>query len=348
MGVGKSTTCKALYKRLYSSVWLDGDWCWLMNPWIFSDENKRMVEENIIYLLRNFLKNSSFEYAIFSWVMHLQEIFDRIIGGLSDMEYHLYPITLTCSPNALRERMLADGRGDHEIERSIGRLPLFQQLDTFKLDTTNYRPHEVITQIVEMVKQAPVIICDYDPTWPIKFHELKEVYQEALGDLIFSVEHVGSTSVSGLAAKPILDIDIVIESYKVFPQVCHILEKLGYIYEGERGIPDRHSFKRSDEHVPYHISEERWMEHHLYLCPIESLELKRHLSFRNYLRGEPQTMREYERLKRELAAKFRFNRDAYCNGKSQFIEGVLKNCADTLQRVEGARPPSISLLHYLR
>lgn len=322
MGVGKTTVCRALYKRLYGSCWLDGDWCWLMNPWDFSDENKRMVEDNIIHLLRNYLKNTYFEYVIFSWVMHRQDIFDTILGGLSGIDYYLYPITLMASPPALEERMLLDGREAHDMEESIQRFHLFHGLDTFKLDTTDLSPAEVASKIVEMVKEAPVTISSYHPIWSSKFHELKEIYLEALGSLILAVEHVGSTSVEGLAAKPILDIDIVIESYQVFPMVCQVLEKLGYIYEGERGIPHRHAFKRGDERVPHGIEEP--MEHHLYVCPTDSLELKRHLAFRDYLRENPQKAKEYGKLKRELAHEFRFDRAAYCHGKGGFIEGILK------------------------
>ncbi len=74
MGVGKSTVSKEVSHRLHNSVWLDGDWCWMMNPWNFNDENKNMVLDNICYMLTNFLKNSSFDYVIFSWVLHLESV----------------------------------------------------------------------------------------------------------------------------------------------------------------------------------------------------------------------------------------------------------------------------------
>jgi broad-specificity NMP kinase len=70
MGVGKSAVCKSLNGVLNHSVWLDGDWCWMMNPWIVNDENRAMVENNITYQLRSFLTNSTFEHVIFSWVLH--------------------------------------------------------------------------------------------------------------------------------------------------------------------------------------------------------------------------------------------------------------------------------------
>ncbi|SFS41366.1 AAA family ATPase [Paenibacillus sp. 453mf] len=70
MGVGKTTISKEVHKSLDKSVWLDGDWCWMMNPWVFSEENIRMVMDNVTYLLRNYLTNSTFDYVILSWVLH--------------------------------------------------------------------------------------------------------------------------------------------------------------------------------------------------------------------------------------------------------------------------------------
>jgi len=87
MGVGKTTICKRLLKELENSVWLDGDWCWMMNPWVFSEENKKMVVENIVFILRNYLKNPTYEYVIFDWVIHEKYILDLILDQFTDLEY---------------------------------------------------------------------------------------------------------------------------------------------------------------------------------------------------------------------------------------------------------------------
>lgn len=87
MGVGKSSVCKQLFKSLDRSVWLDGDWCWMMQPWTVNDENIIMVENNINYLLHSFLTNTSFDYVIFSWVLHRKEMIDRLLARLSDLEF---------------------------------------------------------------------------------------------------------------------------------------------------------------------------------------------------------------------------------------------------------------------
>lgn len=151
MGVGKSTVCKQLNKRLENSVWLDGDWCWMMNPWEFNDENKQMVVDNIRYLLKRFLRNSAFKYVIFSWVIHQEEIFELIINDLSDFDFELYKISLICSEDALKERMLKDSRSTESIESSLGRLKLYETMDTLKIDVSNEEVQQTVTRINQII-----------------------------------------------------------------------------------------------------------------------------------------------------------------------------------------------------
>jgi len=138
MGVGKSTLTNAVLKQLPNAVWLDGDWCWMMNPWVFSEENKRMVEDNITHLLRNFLKNPGFDTILFTWVMHRPEIFDIVLDPLQDLEFDLQKISIMCAPDELKNRMIQDNRPSQTIENSLNRLPQYQTLDTIKLDTTTH------------------------------------------------------------------------------------------------------------------------------------------------------------------------------------------------------------------
>ena len=153
MGVGKTTVCQELYKHLENAVWLDGDWCWLMHPLVVSEENKKMVLDNIKYVLRNYLKNSSFEYVIFNWVIHQEEIFDAILEGLQDFQFELYKITLLCSEDALVKRMLAGGRDKDCIERSVQRLDLYKTMDTIKIDTTYLGILDIVAKIRRLIQQ---------------------------------------------------------------------------------------------------------------------------------------------------------------------------------------------------
>lgn len=128
------------------------------------------------------------------------------------------------------------------------------------------------------------MLSHHDPTWTSEFAALEAVYTAALGDLVLQIEHVGSTVVADLIAKPILDIDIVISDYSVFPQVVRALQLLGYEHRGDQGIPQREVFEAADATVPFGEPRRRWMAHPL-VCPLSSAELRRHVLFRDLLRG---------------------------------------------------------------
>ena len=151
MGVGKTTVCQALKKELPNSVFLDGDWCWDANPFQVTEETKEMVQHNIIYLLNNFIHCSTYENIIFCWVMHDQNIIDHLLKRLDTKDCKIKIISLICSENALRERLEKDVmkgiRTVDVIERSIARLPLYQELNTKKIDTTNKSVETIVKEL---------------------------------------------------------------------------------------------------------------------------------------------------------------------------------------------------------
>ncbi|HWP97590.1 MAG TPA: AAA family ATPase [Syntrophomonadaceae bacterium] len=151
MGVGKSTVSKELNQRIQNSVWLDGDWCWMMNPWNFSEENKIMVLDNICCLLENFLKNTSFEYIIFSWVLHYENILDFILERLKEYEFRTCKITLTCSEQALINRMKNDGRNPEGMKNSIDRLGLYHSMDTERIDSSDSTVESIVERISKLI-----------------------------------------------------------------------------------------------------------------------------------------------------------------------------------------------------
>lgn len=161
-----------------------------------------------------------------------------------------------------------------------------------------------------------VVVLPYDEQWKQAFVHIKEEIQEALGSLALSIEHVGSTSVRGLSAKPIIDIDIVIRDYAVFDAVVAALEEIGYHHEGNLGIAEREAFK--------YDGKEHLQKHHLYVCPQDSAELKRHVAFRNYLRSHPEAVLEYSRIKEEGAGLFPNDIEKYIQHKSPFIEKIYR------------------------
>ena len=104
MGVGKSAVCRELLRQLTPGVWLDGDWCWNMNPFVVSEENKRMVLSNITHLLRAYLDNSSYRYVLFCWVMDQPLLFEAVLGPLRDI-----PFTFTAFHSSARSRLCGNG-----------------------------------------------------------------------------------------------------------------------------------------------------------------------------------------------------------------------------------------------
>ena len=122
-----------------------------MNPFIANEENRKMVEGNIIYMLRSFLSNSSFEYVIFDWAMDREEIFEIILRELKDLDFELYKIALTCSEDCLYERIKSDVntniRGEDSIEKSVERLRRYDELNTEKIDTTSLSIREVVDAV---------------------------------------------------------------------------------------------------------------------------------------------------------------------------------------------------------
>ncbi len=171
-----------------------------------------------------------------------------------------------------------------------------------------------------MPKTRYIQVVDYDPQWAIVFSELKRVLINKLGNLVQSIEHVGSTSVPGLAAKPIIDLDVIIASKELLPAVITCLNELGYFHEGDLGIQGREAFGRKGSNVPFDGTSKIWQNHHLYVCLQNSEALARHLAFRNYLRANSKEMMAYGELKRQLARQFPHDIDSYLAGKASFVE----------------------------
>lgn len=168
-----------------------------------------------------------------------------------------------------------------------------------------------------------IIIEDYNPKWAEEFEKLKQVYLAKLKDINVDIQHVGSTSVYGLSAKPIIDIDIIVNSEKEVKEVIERLEELGYVHEGDLGIKGREAFKRYSDKVPYKIGIDKWISHHLYVCIKGCISLENHLRLRDYLSKNPDAVIEYGNLKKELSNKYKYDIDSYVEGKTAFITNIL-------------------------
>ncbi len=155
MGAGKTAVCQALKQLAPPCAFLDGDWCWDMNPFMVTEETKELEMDNIVSMLNGFLACSAFETVIFCWVLHQQAIIDALLARLelSGVEVRLF--TLMPAEETLRihlEKDIAAGIRDPEVlERSLARLPLYEGLDTEKLPMGEEAPEEMARVIGKRV-----------------------------------------------------------------------------------------------------------------------------------------------------------------------------------------------------
>lgn len=133
-------------------MFLDGDWCWNSNPFIVNDETRSIVMENIIFLLNQFIKSKSYDNIIFCWVMHKQEIMDSILSKIDIKKCNVINISLICSEKTLRERLEKDInlgiRNNDILENSIERIPMYEKLNTIKINTDNKSIEEIVKEII--------------------------------------------------------------------------------------------------------------------------------------------------------------------------------------------------------
>lgn len=180
-----------------------------------------------------------------------------------------------------------------------------------------------------------IAVLDYDPAWAVEFGELKQIVAAQLSGLILGVEHVGSTAVVGLAAKPVIDIDIIIDAVSQLNKIIPKLADLGYVFRGDLGIQDRYAFSATADYVPITPSGRKWIPHHLYCCVLGSPSLENHLILRDALRNNQTLANEYASLKKQLADFHPYDMDAYIEGKSSFIGQILKQGGMSQTKVDG-------------
>lgn len=177
-----------------------------------------------------------------------------------------------------------------------------------------------------MAINTPLLIQAYNPQWAADFQAIQKILRAAFVDLPVSIEHIGSTAVPGLAAKPIIDIDIVMQEHTAFETIKDRLATIGYKHHGNQGIPGREVFKIDPTTSAQEVLDS--IAHHLYVCPANSEELQRHLRFRDYLLAHEAARIQYEQLKYAIAEEAGQDRKEYAALKelkaTAFINTILE------------------------
>jgi GrpB-like predicted nucleotidyltransferase (UPF0157 family) len=158
-----------------------------------------------------------------------------------------------------------------------------------------------------------VRIVDYDSTWPVLAERELRRIKKALGDLAVGLEHVGSTAVPGLAAKPIIDLQLSVAAMEPRARYVLPLERLGYLFAPAPESPDYHLFAKPPE---------RPRTHHLHVCETGSEHELRHVAVRDFLRSHPEEAARYAALKRELVARHPQDRLDYIDGKDAYARAL--------------------------
>ena len=181
------------------------------------------------------------------------------------------------------------------------------------------------TKILNSFKILSMLIQPYTTNWAEGFEKIKKILNQEICDYVLDIEHVGSTSVPNLPAKPIIDIDIVYRENDNFENIKNGLEKLGYYYNGNQGIEGREVFKRNGKHKNDVLDN---ITHHLYVCKHDSVEFQRHILFRDYLRKDEMTRNYYQQFKLELANEIKNDKVKYAELKqlraNPFIDYVIE------------------------
>ena len=157
-----------------------------------------------------------------------------------------------------------------------------------------------------------VEVYSYSKKWPLMFAEEVAKLKLIFGNELVDIHHIGSTSVPGLKAKPIIDIMPVVRDIKVVDKYNQKMQDIGYEPKGENGIPGRRYFQKGGDN----------RSHHVHIYQVGSNEIKRHLAFRDYLQRHPDVKKSYGELKERLAQQFPYNNESYINGKERLIREI--------------------------
>jgi len=164
------------------------------------------------------------------------------------------------------------------------------------------------------LQRGTVQVVPYNPLWVSLFQAEQGRLRQALGSYARDIQHIGSTSVPGLAAKPILDIGIAVTAESDVATCIPLLTDLGYIYRGDRGLSEGHFFD---------LGSDEQRTHYLHMLLTDNPNWQNYLRFRDHLTAHPDARDAYMQLKQDLAVRYAADRAAYTAAKAQFIQSIL-------------------------
>ncbi|TET77291.1 MAG: GrpB family protein [Candidatus Heimdallarchaeota archaeon] len=165
------------------------------------------------------------------------------------------------------------------------------------------------------LKRGMVKLKPYNPQWKEFFKKEKKLISSVITAFLIDIQHIGSTAIPNIVAKPIIDVAVAIDSLDNIEKIIPPLENIGFIYRGEQGIPDRHMFVKGGEN---------YRTHHLHVMQKDHYEWNKHILFRDYLKKHPNDAKQYSELKQKLFLKYGNDREKYTESKSEFIQNIIE------------------------
>jgi len=317
-GIGKTSISQALLGRIEGSALIDGDSLAAMKSFSRSDREKLLHFFEAIRGMAEAFKKGGTRHLLIAFTFETPESLSLLKQKLCDLDNIIYSYMLTAESAEIERRIVYRGRSDYAITlsrfrrltRKYGKKELTGD-QGYPIECTGLSIDEAAAAIVNDIR-TPVEIIEYDPAWPHLYEQEKEKILEALGPLAAEIHHVGSTSVPGLPAKPIIDIMVGIRRFRDDVKCFGPLRELGYIYVDFPQNTDRRCLRKGTPRT-----------HHLHIVESKGECYARTLDFRDALRSNEDLRERYGNLKKELSGAMKENRAEYTEAKTAMIEEAI-------------------------
>jgi GrpB-like predicted nucleotidyltransferase (UPF0157 family) len=320
LGIGKTETAWELLRCFERAVMLDGDYLGAVQPYTIYDESRVDYLYQTLHHVAAFHVANGYRNFVINYVFETPETLAALRRLLSDLDDEIYAFRLVCDATEHERRVRQRVRTPDVMVWEVGRGAELVAIQTaaaqrgdlgFVVDTTRLTAVETAQAIWSNLREG-VELRPYDPRWPELFAAEQAQLAAALGRRALAIEHIGSTAVPGLSAKPVIDILVTVADLAEAVDCLPALQALGYAFIDYPQNTDRRFFRKG---LP--------RTHHLHIVAAGSASHRDHLAFRDALRRDPALCAEYEALKHELAARYPHDRAKYSESKTAFIQRVL-------------------------
>ncbi len=320
LGVGKTEVAWKLIEKFDHAVMLDGDYLGAVHPFEIHDSQRVAYLYDTICHVVCFHVEHGYHNLVVDYVFEQPESLAQLRRALNEIDDVTYAFRLTCSVEEMEHRIRTRSSDPARITWELNRfreLMVIQEANArrgdlgFVIDTTALSIEDVADAIWRNITEE-VALVPYNPNWPALFEAEREQIAAALGDRVVEIHHIGSTAIPGLAAKPVIDIMLVVPKLDDAIDCIAPLHDLGYAFIDYPQNTERRFFRKGQPRT-----------HHVHIVAQGNAELRDHLAFRDALRSNPEWRNQYAALKYALAERHRNDRAQYSESKTEFVRKVL-------------------------